>query len=124
MFAKIIVVLIFFMFAIIALKLVLEISRNIKTGKRFREQLKERLDQLPIIKMLDKRNIDVNKYLSTIPIIDIEKQLHNCNECSEKAECKGVLEKEATSEASYSFCPNDEDFEQIKRSEDLSNIEK
>jgi len=109
-FSVIIVVFIIFLFGAIALKLTLEISKNVKIAENFRKQLLARLEKLPIINMLGKRNIDINKYLYSVPIIDIEKQLHNCDECSAKKECKDLLEKETEVEADYSFCANDDEF--------------
>jgi uncharacterized protein DUF6455 len=105
---------------LIALKLTYEICRNVIVGRKFRDRLMSRLEQLPIIKMLGKHEIDVNKYLHSVPIVDIEKQLHNCNECSSKKECRETLEQEGKAEAAYSFCPNDEDFKQLERSENTS----
>jgi hypothetical protein len=101
-----------FSFSVLAFKLSFEIHRNVKAGQKFREQLLNRLEQFPIVKMLIKRNINVSEYLHSVPINDIEKQLQNCNKCSAKKECGDVLENVV--EIPYSFCPNDEDFKKIK----------
>jgi uncharacterized protein DUF6455 len=110
----IIIVSILLAFAILLIRLTLTISGNIKTGKRFREKLLDRLNQLPIKKMIGRRDIDVDKYLHNVPMTDIENQLRNCDKCAVKEECEETLEKEETSKINYSFCPNDEGFKEIK----------
>ncbi len=97
---------------IIVTTLMIAIKGNIKVGQRFRGNLMERLKQLPFFRMLGKRNYDVSTYLHNTPTVDIENQLRNCEDCSTRKECEDTLAKEETSEPDYSFCPNNEVFEQ------------
>ncbi|MBL1141487.1 MAG: hypothetical protein HND53_05575 [Proteobacteria bacterium] len=120
--SKIIIALIILAFAILSLKLALGINTNIKTGERFRQQLKVRLDNLPIIKMLDKRDIDINQYISRVPITEIEKHAHTCSVCSANKICEETLLKEKSFKSDFKFCHNNEDFEQIKKDE-ITSIE-
>ena len=90
------------------------IIRNFNEGKKFREQLLRRLKQLPMFEMLAKRNIDVNNYLYNEQAMKIEKQLLNCEQCRATVACKEVLSKKDATEETYSICPNNEDFKQIK----------
>ena len=115
----ILVVLIILAVAVIGLKLMFEINRNVKIGKEIREKLMERLEQLPMIKMLVKHDIDANEYLHNVPIMQVEKQLHNCSVCTVKQECRESLSKEEAVEDDYSFCPNDVDFNQLENSESV-----
>ncbi len=112
------ILIVFIVLVLVSLLILLmtAVFRNLKTGKRFREQLLERLEQLPMIRMLGRHNIDIDAYLSNEYVTNIEKQLRNCGECREKLECNKVLSKEETAVDTYSFCPNDEAFENMEHS--------
>jgi hypothetical protein len=116
------IVFIIVVLGIIAMTLKIAISGNVKVGQQFRKKLMERLKQLPFNS--SKRNIDVNKYIHDMPVNDLEKQLHNCDGCTTKGECEEALAKEGTSDADYSFCPNDEYLKQTEFTKDESIIDR
>ena len=95
---------------IISVTVIIAIKGHIKVTKKFRENLKIKLEKLPFYDMLQKRNIDINKYLEKFKADEIEEHLVNCKECESKEKCLETLEDDNSSEEDYSFCPNDEHF--------------
>jgi len=101
-------------FLIISIAVILAIKGHIKVTKKFRNNLKIKLEKLPFNLMLQKRNIDINKYIEKFKVDEIEEQFVNCEECVSKEKCLEILEDNNSSEEDYSFCPNDEHFRKNK----------
>jgi|TARA_B100000959_G_scaffold282383_1_gene348649 hypothetical protein len=95
---------------IISVTVIIAIKGHIKVTKKFRNNLKIKLEKLPFYAMLQKRNIDINKYLEKFKVDEIEEHLVNCKECESKEKCLEMLEDDDSFEEDYSFCPNDEHF--------------
>lgn len=84
-------------------------------GQEYRKTIIIMLNKLPIKRMLEKRGIDINDYLQEQSALDIREHIRNCNNCSKKEECEEHLAIKATAETDYSFCPNNENFKEIKQ---------
>lgn len=105
----------------LAIAMVITISRNLKVGKEFRQRLYQRLQRLPYMHMLAKRDIDIDSYLAGTMVKDIRAQLDNCEQCKAAEACETVLSDQnadAGQGQDYSFCPNDKYFKDFKQKRD------
>ena len=91
---------------VIAVRLVLAMSSNVKTGQFVREQLAKRIEQFRFGKMLEKRGVDKAKMIHQVPLTEIEQQIHHCQECNETKRCDDVLQEQSLDEQVITFCPN------------------
>ncbi len=107
--------LIILLILLVAVVLTVAVLSNFRVGLRFRDELARRIKFLRMDKMLTKRNIKLGHYLHTESIAKIEKQIRNCESCSEINQCDQVLKESAAPD--LSFCPNDEDFKSITTNE-------
>jgi hypothetical protein len=93
--------------------LLVAILANQKTARRYREEMSEKLSHLRLSRMLAFQRINQGAYLHTEPVVDIEKQMQRCANCTETQRCEQVLAE--NSAADTGFCANDSDLQEIKR---------
>lgn len=93
--------------------LLASILRNLKNGRRFRQNLHAKVSNLRLSRMLALHRIDQDAYLHSQPVIDIENHIKRCSDCSRTGQCDDVLA--AGAEDKTAFCDNDEDLQTIKR---------
>ena len=89
------------------------ILRNLKTARRYRSEIKSRLSDLRLSRMLSLHHIDRDAYLHSESVLEIEQQMARCTRCAQTSRCDEVLA--ANREADTAFCVNDGDLQAIKR---------
>ena len=68
--------------AVLAFILFAAIFFNMKVGMRFRQDLANRIHGLRLGKMLNALGIDIDSYLHSEPVVDIENQINRCTQCT------------------------------------------
>jgi hypothetical protein len=91
------------------------ITSNLRQGEAFREKLGERLSRLRLQAALKRFGIDPARYLHTQPIIGIEEQMRKCTACGETVRCDDALDKHASQEEDFDFCPNYPELRKLAR---------
>jgi len=91
------------------------IGFNLKTGTRFRRSLATRVDQLRLGKMLSALGIDINRYLHTQRIVDIENHMERCSACENTDNCDEQLATGDTTATNIDFCNNEKSLQDIVR---------
>lgn len=94
--------------------LLVAILGNLKTARRYRESIGERLSQLRLSRMLAHKGIDQETYLHTQPVLDIEQQMQRCGNCAATERCDNALAA-GNSEQQTGFCENDTELQTVKR---------
>lgn len=94
------------MFVTTVTGLSLVIRRNWLTGQQFREALAQRLSEVRLQSMLQRRGLDVTSYLHLTPANEIARAIRICAGCTRKAECDQG-QPAASAEHDFKFCPND-----------------
>jgi hypothetical protein len=94
--------------------LLVAILANQKTARRYRQNMSEKLANLRLSRMLARHRIHQANYLHTQPVVDIEKQMQRCSNCTQTERCEEVLSGDSA--ADTGFCANDGDLQSIKRS--------
>ncbi len=96
-------------------RLPLAISRNLRTGLRFRAGLAKALGELRLARMLKYLGIDSAAYLHKEQALKIKQHIDRCGSCDAKAECDQVLEAAPTPNVeSLGFCANIDDLKQMR----------
>ena len=104
-------ILITLLILIVAVLTAFAVTRDFKVGLRFRDELARRVRYLRLDKMLTKRNINLNHYLHTESVTNIENQIRGCESCAVTRQCDQILKQNTA--ANLSFCPNHDDLESI-----------
>lgn len=106
---------------VLAFLLTTAIIFNVKAGKRYRQGLAIKVDQLRLSKMLTALGIDINVYLHKERIVDIENQMKRCTECVNTDECDDKLANSAINADDIHFCNNEETLREIAKEEGSSS---
>lgn len=96
------------------------IFNNFMAGQSFRQELAKRIEKLRLSKMLEKKQINLTRYLHELPVHQIENQIRNCGACKEAIFCDQILSPDNVLTTNYSFCPNI----QILNSLNRTNLQK
>ena len=96
-----------------AVMLVSAIVFNLKAGKKYRNSLATRIDQLRLSKMLSAVGIDVNSYLHTQNIVDIQKHMDLCAACENTDTCDEQLADGHVKVDDIVFCNNEKPLREI-----------
>lgn len=91
-----------------SLLLFLAIVFNLNAGKKYRQSLARELEKLRLNKMLSALGVDVNTYLHSERIADIQQQMNRCSGCSQTAECDDRLSEGRIGAADIGFCNNEQ----------------
>ena len=96
-----------------ATMLVSAIIFNLQAGKKYRRSLAKRIDQLRLSRMLSALGIDVNSYLHTQGIVDIQKHMDLCSACENTDTCDEQLADGHVKVADIDFCSNEKSLQEI-----------
>jgi hypothetical protein len=88
---------------------------NVNAGKKYRKSLANSVDQLRLSKMLAALGIDVDTYLHTERIVDIQQHMNRCSTCENVEKCDDQLSKGPLDAADISFCNNEQSLQEIAR---------
>jgi len=97
------------------LLLISAIVFNLNAGRKYRKSLANSVDQLRLSKMLTALGIDVDTYLHTERIVDIQQHMDRCSACDNLEKCDDQLSKGALDAADISFCNNEQSLQEIAR---------
>ncbi len=92
--------------------LVVAITRNLETGKRYRQDIARQLSKLRLARMLGIHHIDPDAYLHGQPVLSIRDQMKRCSECASTKACDKLLD-EGVGDPS-GFCENDETLRKVR----------
>lgn len=81
------------------------IRRSVNHGQRFRDQLDDDVDRRRLSRMLALLGIDRRRYIATTPVVELRRQLRECDGCSVKARCDADLESAGAGDDA-AYCPN------------------
>jgi len=95
--------------------LVSAIVFNVNAGKKYRKSLANSVDQLRLSKMLTALGIDVDTYLHTERVVDIQQHMDLCSACDNLEQCDDQVSKGALDAADISFCNNEQSLQEIAR---------
>ena len=99
---------------VFATALLVAILRNLKTARRYRRTMSDKLSSLRLSRMLSLKGIDQRTYLHTQPVLDIEQHMQRCSKCARTEQCDSVLAASNTAEET-GFCDNDTELQAVKR---------
>lgn len=99
--------------ALLAIALFAAIFLNMKTGMRFRQGIASRVNQLRLGKMLNALGIDLDTYLHSERIVDIETHINKCEQCVNTSECDEKLTSNAIKPDEIAFCNNEKSLQEI-----------
>ncbi len=88
---------------------------NLNAGKKYRKSLANSVDQLRLSKMLTALGIDVDTYLHTERIVDIQQHMDLCSACETMEKCDDQVAKGSIDANDISFCNNEQSLQQIAR---------
>ena len=89
------------------------IMRNVIVGMEFRKKLARKVDALRLNKMLAALGIDINSYLHTERVIDIEEHIDKCATCNNTETCDDQLAKGTIQASNIDYCNNEKSLQQI-----------
>ena len=90
-----------------AVLLVAAIVFNLNIGKRYRRHLAQDLDKLRLSGMLAALGLDINSYLHSERVVDIENQMKRCSDCAQTSECDDRLAGGDVGPDKIAFCDNE-----------------
>lgn len=93
--------------------LVSAIVFNVKAGKKYRRSLAEKIDQLRLSRMLTALGVDMNTYLHTERVVDIQQQMDRCSACENTGKCDDQLSGGSISADEIGFCNNEESLQKM-----------
>jgi len=89
------------------------IMRNVIVSMEFRKNLARKLHALRLNKMLGALGIDVNSYLHSERVIDIEEQIDKCSACQNTDTCDEQLANGSITVSSIDYCNNEQSLQNI-----------
>lgn len=112
LFSLVIAVIFSFLSVAFIVLLVLAITRNLQTGKRYRAGIARQLSKLRLARILGIHHIDPEAYLHGQPIPGIRDQMKRCAECASTDACDKLLDEGIGNPSE--FCENDEALRQVR----------
>lgn len=88
---------------------------NLNAGKKYRESLANSVDQLRLSKMLTALGIDVDSYLHSERIVDIQQHMDRCSACDNVEKCDDQLSTGQLDATDIGFCNNEQSLQEIAR---------
>ena len=89
------------------------IMRNVIVGMEFRKRLASKVNDLRLNKMLAALGIDINSYLHSERIIDIEEHIDKCSACQNTETCDDQLARGTIQANNIDYCNNEESLQHI-----------
>jgi accessory gene regulator protein AgrB len=87
--------------------------RNVIVGMEFRKNLARKVNSLRLNKMLAALGIDINNYLHSERVIDIEEHIDKCAACQNTDICDDELTKGNIQASKIDYCNNEESLQHI-----------
>jgi hypothetical protein len=87
--------------------------RNVIVGMDFRKSLARKVNALRLNKMLAALGIDINSYLHSERVIDIEEHIDKCSACQNTEICDDQLAKGTIQANNIDYCNNEESLQHI-----------
>lgn len=87
--------------------------RNVVVGMEFRKSLARKVNALRLNKMLAALGIDINNYLHSERVIDIEEHIDRCSSCENTEICDDQLAKGTIQANNIDYCNNEESLQHI-----------
>jgi hypothetical protein len=87
--------------------------RNVIVGMEFRKSLARKVNALRLNKMLAALGIDINNYLHSERVIDIEEHIDKCSACQNTEICDDQLAKGTIQANNIDYCNNEESLQHI-----------
>ena len=97
----------------VILRMTYVIMRNVIVGMEFRKNLARKVDALRLNKMLAALGIDINTYLHSERVLDIEEHIDRCSACENTATCDDQLAKGTIQAGNIDYCNNEASLQQI-----------
>ena len=97
------------------------IMRNVIIGMEFRKNLARKVNALRLNKMLAALGIDINSYLHSERVIDIEEHIDKCSACQNTETCDEQLASGTIQASSIDYCNNEESLQQIVANKPVHN---
>ena len=88
---------------------------NLNAGKKYRKSLANSVDQLRLSKMLTALGIDVDTYVHTERIVDIQQHMDRCSACDNVEKCDDQISNGQLDAADIGFCNNEQSLQEIAR---------
>lgn len=89
------------------------IMRNVIVGMEFRKSLAGKVNALRLNRMLAALGIDIDSYLHSERVIDIEKHIDRCATCDNTETCDDQLAKGTVQPGSIDYCNNEATLQRI-----------
>ena len=89
------------------------IMRNVIVGMEFRKHLARKVHALRLNKMLTALGIDVDSYLHSERVIDIEQHVDRCAACENTETCDEQLARGAVDATHIDYCDNEQSLQRI-----------
>ena len=100
---------------IIVATLFIALSVSTEVGGRVRRRLVARVKALPFYRMLKRRKVDPDFFISGTSTDTLEKEVINCEACPNSRQCEETLSQPVDVKTDYSFCPNAPAVSEIER---------
>ena len=97
----------------VILRMTYVIMRNVIIGMEFRKNLARKLYALRLNKMLAALGIDINTYLHSERVLDIEEHIDKCASCQNTETCDDQLASGTIQASNIDYCNNDESLQKI-----------
>ncbi len=114
-FSLIIAILLGFLVVLLAVLLFTAIIFNMKKGRKYRQALAQKIQQLRLNKMLTALGIDPNAYLHDQPVTDIHKHMERCEACENTEQCDEALSTNELKPTEIGFCNNEQSLQKIAK---------
>ena len=105
-------ILVLFMFYVI-MRMSYVIMRNVIVGMEFRKHLARKVHALRLNKMLTALGIDIDAYLHSERVIDIEEHVDRCAACENTETCDDQLARGTINAATIDYCNNEQSLQRI-----------
>ena len=102
---------------IIAVTARIALTGNMAVITRIRSNLRERLGNSRLLKMLGLRGISMQDYMQRSETADVQAQIGVCNACPETQRCDAVLANPEGGAENLSFCPNAPALEKLEQTD-------
>jgi len=114
-FSLIVAILLGFFVALLIVLLFTAIIFNMKKGRKYRQALAKKIEQLRLSKMLVALGIAPNAYLHDEHLTEINKHLERCEACENTEQCDEALATNNVNPAEISFCNNEQSLQKIAK---------
>jgi hypothetical protein len=112
-FSLIIAILLGFFVTLLSVLLFIAIIFNVKRGRKYRQALAKKIEQLRLHKMLLALGIDPNAYLHKEPIAEIHQHMERCNACENTEQCDEALATHDIKPEEIGYCNNEKTLQKI-----------